>query len=1076
MNNRKQALIFVLLLLSTSVSAQVRTTRPQVGLQENRPDRFLLQHAHVVVSPDREFDADVLVQGQRIVQVGANLPVEPGTAVIDCEGRHIYAGLIDGFSEMDADSKDNGPLHWNPGVRPERSMAKQYDPSRETNDRYRKSGFVARLVAPRGGQIKGTSAIVGTGNASANEQILRDESAVHVSLTVSRGRDRESYPSSPMGAVALVRQTLYDAQWYAEAWQIHEGAPRTPTPERNDALAALNQLREKQVPWMIDTSNERYALRADRLAQEFGLPIIIRGSGREYRRLAEVAATGRSIILPVAFPKAPDVSTPEAARQTSLERLMHWDLAPENPAMLVEAGVEVAFSTSGLEKPSLFLPAIRKAIHRGLSKTDALAAITTVPAQLFDLEGDLGTVEAGKLASFVVTDGPLFDKKTKILETWVAGMRDRYQRDTTDIRGAWTIRIDGHDATVLKIRGSDKKPAGTIDEKKLNKLTWEYDRLSIDAPGSVWKRTGVVRVTLVVQGTPTEGESYLGRGQWPDGDSFRCSATWNSNSEDTDKDESSPKGPDTEKSNPNDEDDAADSDSSAGKDASDEPSADEPQIQEASPNGSSNEDAGGSAGDRDDEKSPKKSEKPTDPLFAVNFPLGAYGRESLPPCPDIVAFQNGTVWTNTDQGILENASVVVRSGKISAVGVDISIPPAAKIIDLKGQHLTPGIIDCHSHIATDGGVNEGTQAVTAEVRIGDFVDPDDISIYRQLAGGVTAANVLHGSANPIGGQNQVIKMRWGVAQESLKFAEAPPGVKFALGENVKQSNWGDDHRTRYPQTRMGVDEIIADAFERAVDYSRRHKAWRTDRKGLPPRIDLELEALAQVVAGERWIHCHSYRQSELMALMKTCDRYGITIGTFQHILEGYKVADEMAKRGIMGSAFADWWAYKFEVYDAIPHAGTLMHNAGVVVSFNSDDAELGRHLNVDAAKAIRYGGLSDEEALKFVTLNPAKQLRIDQYVGSIAPGMHADLAVWSTSPMSVYAACQQTWVDGRPYFSRDEDSQLRKRDQQRHAAIVQRILDTNSAQLKPDEDDKNDDELWPREDTFCHGHGAHGHE
>ena len=240
------------------------------------------------------------------------------------------------------------------------------------------------------------------------------------------------------------------------------------------------------------------------------------------------------------------------------------------------------------------------------------------------------------------------------------------------------------------------------------------------------------------------------------------------------------------------------------------------------------------------------------------------------------------------------------------------------IIDCQGKHITPGIIDCHSHIATDGGINESTQAITAEVRISDFIDGDDISIYRQLAGGVTSANVLHGSANPIGGQNQVIKLRWGASPEAMKFEQAPPGIKFALGENVKQSNWSSS-RNRYPQTRMGVDEIMNDAFRRAKEYSNAQAAAEAGERA-PLRVDLELEALAEVLHGTRWIHCHSYRQSEILALMNTCQRFGVRIGTLQHILEGYKVADEMRKHQVMGSSFADWWAYKFEVYDAIPYS------------------------------------------------------------------------------------------------------------------------------------------------------------
>jgi imidazolonepropionase-like amidohydrolase len=420
--------------------------------------------------------------------------------------------------------------------------------------------------------------------------------------------------------------------------------------------------------------------------------------------------------------------------------------------------------------------------------------------------------------------------------------------------------------------------------------------------------------------------------------------------------------------------------------------------------------------------------------------------------------------------------VLIRSGRILKIGKKLKVPADAQVINAAGKHLTPGIIDCHSHFATDGGVNESGQAVTAEVRIGDFIDCDDINIYRQLAGGVTSSNILHGSANPIGGQNQVVKLRWGAGDEALKFSEAPQGIKFALGENVKQSNWGDDHKTRYPQTRMGVEQLFRDEFRAAQEYEDRWKQWEQRREGLPPRRDLELDAIVEILNGQRWIHCHSYRQDEILSLIRVADDFKVRIGTFQHILEGYKVADAMAKHGAMGSAFSDWWAYKFEVYDAIPYAGALMHNAGVVVSFNSDDRELARHLNHEAAKAVKYGGVSPEEALKFVTLNPAKQLRIDRHVGSIESGKHADVVLWSASPLSTMSRCEQTWIDGRRYFDRNLDRNLRARNQRIRTTLIQKILDSGEPMRKPGEGDGDPASLWPREDLFCHGHDDHHHD
>ena len=398
------------------------------------------------------------------------------------------------------------------------------------------------------------------------------------------------------------------------------------------------------------------------------------------------------------------------------------------------------------------------------------------------------------------------------------------------------------------------------------------------------------------------------------------------------------------------------------------------------------------------------------------------------------------------------------------------MPAGTLVVDLAGKHLTPGIIDCHSHMATDGGVNESSQAITAEVRIGDFIDPTDITIYRQLGGGVTCSNILHGSANSIGGQNQVIKLRWGATGEQLKFRLAPAGIKFALGENVKQSNWGDKYTSRYPQTRMGVQQIIRDEFAAARDYTRRHQQWKKTRKGLPPRRDLELDAIAEILAGKRWIHCHSYRQDEILALMRTLEAYNVRIGTFQHILEGYKVAEVMAQHGAMGSAFSDWWAYKFEVYDAIPYNGALMHKAGVVVSFNSDDDELARHLNQEAAKAVKYGGVSRTEALKFVTLNPARQLRIDKYVGSVEVGKQADFAIWSGDPLSNFTRCEQTWIEGRKYFDRDDDLKRRKQANEMRATLVQKILASGVEMMKPGEKVSAESELWPRTDVFCRTH------
>jgi imidazolonepropionase-like amidohydrolase len=332
--------------------------------------------------------------------------------------------------------------------------------------------------------------------------------------------------------------------------------------------------------------------------------------------------------------------------------------------------------------------------------------------------------------------------------------------------------------------------------------------------------------------------------------------------------------------------------------------------------------------------------------------------------------------------------------------------------------LTSGIIDEHSHIAASS-INEGGHNSSAEVTIEDVLDPDDIDIYRNLAGGVTTIQILHGSANPIGGRSAIIKLKWGAPVEKMLFPDADPFIKFALGENVKQSNWGSYNR--FPQTRMGVEQVFVDYFQRAKEYG---KAWtqynqlstRQKRTAKKPRYDIEMETLWEILEGKRFISCHSYVQSEINMLMKVAERFGIRVNTFTHILEGYKVADKMAAHGAAGSTFSDWWAYKYEVKDAIAYNGAIMHRAGVNVAFNSDDAEMSRRLNQEAAKAVKYGGISEEDAWKFVTLNPAKMLHLDDRIGSIKVGKHADLALWSGHPMSIYSKAEKTLIDGVVYY------------------------------------------------------------
>ncbi len=1085
--------IWTLLFIFTSAlelqAQQIDDTRQTQGLQTHSPEKYALVGARLVVGDGRQIeDGVLLVQAGKILAVGdrSAIVVPDDFSLIDLTGQVVYPGLIDSYLAVSVDPTPPPHAYWNPKIRGELDVRDFLTNDLTDDETRRTQGFVAAWFAPAGAVIDGVGAVASLGGPQPTpaRQVVRSEVGQAAVLTVTRGTRRSTpdpvtggYPSSPMGAVALARQALYDTRWYRDAWQAVRTDPAIPLPETNVTLAALLPLIAGERTLFVRTGNELAVLRADRFAREFGLRLAVIGSGREYRRLDDVAATGRAIICPVNFPPAPNVASVEAAHAVTLESLLHWDHAPENPARLAERQIQLAFTSAGLDSPKNFLSQIRVAVERGLAPEAALRALTIDAAQLLGVDDQLGSLARGKLASFVVADGDLFSAKTKIAQTWVAGRPYKIQPSTTvDLSGTWDLQVAAFgpapawNAAVEVRRSGDKLSMKVMEQKAIPSANEEketqvetdvkpavkFDKLRFDGQvlGGVAQEglpvSGIARWSVAVDGKSTTG--YVGRWVWADGTAAPLTLVPHVVD-----------GPSTANNPPRDAPEATPKDN-ASDEVSKEPSA---KIADAAVSDNNSESA----------TTPEASKAPARASYPVNYPLGMYGRPAPPEVSASVLFKDFIVWTSGPDGILHGGSVLVRDGKIQQVFADAAaileanLPEETLVIEGQGRHLSPGLIDCHSHAATDSGVNEGTQAVTSEVRIGDFVDCNDITIYRQLAGGLTAANVLHGSANPIGGQNQVIKLRWGVNDERLKFHEAPPGIKFALGENVKRSN-SSSPSTRYPGSRMGVEQIIRDAFYNATEYRLRHRQWANRRAGLPPRIDLELEALSEIVDGTRWIHCHSYRQDEILALIRTLDEFHVQIGTFQHILEGYKVADSMAHHGAMASAFADWWAYKLEVADAIPHAGAIMHNQGVVVSFNSDDGELGRRMNHEAAKAVKYGGIEPAEALKFVTLNPAKQLRVDQFVGSLEVGKHADLVVWSGSPLSTLSRVEETWIDGAKYFDRAADENWRTELEGRRQALIQKILDSGSKMAEPGQDiDPDNSREWPRFDEYCRAKG-----
>jgi imidazolonepropionase-like amidohydrolase len=442
----------------------------------------------------------------------------------------------------------------------------------------------------------------------------------------------------------------------------------------------------------------------------------------------------------------------------------------------------------------------------------------------------------------------------------------------------------------------------------------------------------------------------------------------------------------------------------------------------------------------------QRRQMPIPELGKVVYPFTAYGRPELPKQEDVL-FKNATVWTSEKEGKLLNTDVLVQKGKITKIGKDLTAPEGVRTIDATGMHLTPGIIDEHSHIALDA-TNEMGQAITSEVRAGDVVDPEDQTIYRQLSGGVTLSHILHGSANPIGGQSILIKERWGHNAEELKVENQVGFLKHALGENVKRTT------NRYPNTRMGVEQIIRDAYQRAVDYNNQWKAWNAlkpaDKIGkIPPRKDLELDAIVDVLEKRSFIECHTYVQSEGTMIMNLAKDFGVKVNSLIHFNEGYKIADQIFEHGAAASVFSDWWDYKYEVYEGSAYNASMLVSQGVLTCIHSDDAEMGRRLNQEAAKVMKYGGISETEALKLVTINPAIMLHLGERTGSIKVGKDADLVLWTDYPLSIYARAGKTMVDGTFYFDEEQDSKMKEQIDSERNRIIANILREAPATSSP---------------------------
>ncbi len=975
--------VVIIFLFAAPIFAQV--TFPRNGVYDERDGVYAFTNATIYTGVGEPLQkATLLIRKGRIEQIGTAVTIPASAVVYDCKDKCIYPSFIDIYSQYGIPetpktggggfgrqspqfvSNKKGAFSWNEALRSEFNASEIFATNDKDAESFRAAGFGAVLSHKADGISRGSGLLVSLSDGASQKNILKTLAAHFLSF--SKGSSTQNYPSSLMGAIALLRQSYLDADWYKT---------QTPKEETNLSIEAWNNL--QNLPQIFEVSDRLEVLRASKIAKEFNKKYIIKGGGDEYQRADEIIATGSDLILPLNFPDAYDVEDPLDARLISLENLKHWELAPSNAALLYAAGKkEFAFTSSGLKDKKDLLKQIQKVIEAGLPEDVALQSLTSTPAKYLGIDAELGSLAIGKRANFLVLGDKISKKDVKLYHNWVNGEPYVLNDFTQPLpKGNYSFAYGDSIYKGMTISETNETYIYKTDSIKI-KADLKVDRNNVLLTFTPTGTSEIIRLTGILDGGAFRGDGTSANGNW-----IKWSAAPMSSF--------APNAMDAKKE----------------KDASTTSTA--VSLNQA-------------------------KTRIIYPFVAYGTPLSSPqigGKDDGNSTKTLI--KNATVWTSEAQGILKNTDVLIENGKIAQVGTNLTVV-GATVVDGTGKHLSAGIIDEHSHIAISKGVNEGTQSSTAEVRIADVVNSEDVNIYRQLAGGVTSSHLLHGSANAIGGQTQLIKLRWGKSPEALKFEGWGGFIKFALGENVKQANWGDNNRSRFPQTRMGVEQVFEDHFQRAQEYLALKKSGKNYRK------DIELDALGEILEAKRFITCHSYVQSEITMLLRVADKYNFKVNTFTHILEGYKVADKMAKQGSAAGTFSDWWAYKFEVYEAIPYNPRMMMDAGVNVAINSDDAEMARRLNQEAAKSVMYTDMDEQSAMKMVTINPATMLHVNDKVGSIKVGKDADLVLWSDNPLSIYAKAEQTYVDGIKYFDLKNDKQMRETISTERARLVQKML------------------------------------
>lgn len=1012
----KVVLAIAALLLSSTVFANEPVIN---GFQ---PAAVLFKNARIVLSPGQTLDkAHLLVRSGRISAIGADLQIPIDAEVIDSEGLTIYPGFIDAGSSIFLQDAKPQPVEGRPleiakyalagmrdddrnGLTPEFNASERLHTRSEDQERYRQAGFVAVHVLPIGRIASGRGTVLNLAALPLRESLLASSTFATLQLSERGGGD---YPSTNMGVHAHLRQAFLDAQRHGTQQRLFaENVADIPRPAADPALEALALMRTPAVKTVFVATSRDDHDRALNFAAEHQLRPVIWGGHEAYQVVERLKKHDVDVIAHVDFGDEPKVDAAKASddpyvdlpepQRVRQQKRDEWRRRVAGLAALQKGGLRFAVSSRDGKSPNELLKGLRQAIANGLDREAALAAITTQAAAILGLERELGTIAVGRPAYFVVMTGAFDHEQTKARFVVINGQRYEYNKEAKPIApaspgeppplqlaGTWNVTIDSADGKVqaeLELVQSDRALSGRFksDQGDGRLTSGKVNASAVEFVVSIGAGDAAV---LLKFDAKLDGASLQGNLKSPFGAATKWSAT---------RVEPKPQ--------PN-----------TGIQLTTIESVDDPKP--------------GAASHAADALVPSnQTSAVASPELPVEFPEDRRARPIQ--TGGNVFIKGGTVLTATGQ-TLPRHSILVKGGTIVAIGPDVQPEAGMTVIDATDRFVMPGIIDTHSHIMIStglGGVNEATASIVCEVRVRDVVNSADPSEYRALAGGVTTARLLHGSANCIGGQDAVVQLKHGASAAEHLFPGAHSGVKFALGENVKFRSG------RFPNTRLGVEATLSRAFLEALDYRRQWQEYERARqqagagadKILPPRRDLRLEALVGILNGEKFIHSHCYRADEILMLLRVAENHGIRVWSLQHVLEGYKVAPEIVKHGASCSTFADWWAYKVEAFDAIPHNAALLHEAGANAVIKSDDWELIRHLYAEAAKTVRYGNMPPDVALQAITLNPARELGLADRLGSIEVGKQADLAIFSGHPLNAFSRCEQTIIAGEVYFTRDK--------------------------------------------------------